>query len=216
MRPDPDRVRLATEALARARADAWARGDRPQTGNNQPVRGVSKEGSSERSGVTAESQLPPSWSARPHREDPQPLNAAVDGLLSARGWQQRAAVGGVFGNWPEIVGPQLAAHTQPESFDDGELTVSADSDAWATQVRLLAPQLLKRLAEELGAGTVRHLTVRGPSRPRGKRGGAARLSRVRSASPGGRCRRERGETPQAPRAPQGGPDTCREGDRESP
>ena len=71
-------------------------------------------------------------------------------------------MGQVFGNWPEIVGPQLAAHTHPESFDDGELTVIADSDTWATQVRLLSPQILKRLAEE-GAGQVRHLRIRGPS-----------------------------------------------------
>ena len=43
--------------------------------------------------------------------------------------------------------------------------VSADSDAWATQVRLMAPQLLKRLAEELGHGTVRQIRVNGPARP---------------------------------------------------
>lgn len=170
MRPDPDRVRLATEALARARADAWARGDRPQGGNNQPGRGVSKEDSSERTGVTGDGPLPASWSARPHRDDPQPLNTAVDGLLSARGWEQRAAVGGIFGKWPEIVGPQLAAHTSPESFDDGELSISADSDAWAAQVRLLAPKLLERLAQDLGEHTVTKVRVRGPSAHRGKRG----------------------------------------------
>jgi len=170
MRPEPDRVRLAAEALARARADAWARGDRPQTGNNMPGRSVSKEDSSERSGVTADGQLPPSWSARPHRDDPQPLTTAVDGLLAARGWHQRAAVGGIFGKWPEIVGPQLAAHTTPDSFEDGELTVSADSDAWSAQLRLLTPQLLARLAEELGESTVTRITVRGPSHHRPRRG----------------------------------------------
>jgi predicted nucleic acid-binding Zn ribbon protein len=91
----------------------------------------------------------------------------VDGLLTARGWEQRAAVGSVFGGWAEIVGPQLAAHTQPESFDDGELVIGADSPAWATQVRLLTPQLLRRLAEELGAETVRQVKVRSPGRPGG-------------------------------------------------
>ena len=35
MRPDPERARLAAEALARARADAWARGDRPGTPQRQ-------------------------------------------------------------------------------------------------------------------------------------------------------------------------------------
>jgi predicted nucleic acid-binding Zn ribbon protein len=159
MPPDPDRVRLATEALARARADAWARGDRPQsaTGSRR-----SSFNDPERTHPTVDTSLSPEWSARPRRDDPQPLTAALGGLLSARGWRDRAAVGQVFGNWPEIVGPQLAAHTHPESFDDGELTVIADSDTWATQVRLLSPQILKRLAEE-GAGQVRHLRIRGPS-----------------------------------------------------
>jgi predicted nucleic acid-binding Zn ribbon protein len=159
MPPDPDRVRLATEALARARADAWARGDRPQSAAGSRR---SSANDPERTGVTADASLSPEWSARPRRDDPQPLTAALGGLLSARGWRDRAAVGQVFGNWPEIVGPQLAAHTHPESFDDGELTVIADSDTWATQVRLLSPQILKRLAEE-GAGQVRHLRIRGPS-----------------------------------------------------
>ncbi len=63
------------------------------------------------------------------------------------------------------MGPQLALHTKPESFESGELTVSADSSAWATQVRLMAPQLLKRLGEELGHGTVSHIRVNGPSGP---------------------------------------------------
>jgi predicted nucleic acid-binding Zn ribbon protein len=130
--------------------------------------------------VAASGLLSPSWSARPRREDPQSLNAALGGLLSARGWRQRAAVGAVFGGWAEIVGPQLAAHTRPESFDDGELVVLADSAAWATQVRLLAPQLLRRLAEELGAGTVRKVRVRGPSGP-ARRGGL----RVRGRDYGG-------------------------------
>ena len=159
MRPDPERARLAAEALARARADAWARGERP----GAPQRQQNQPQDPDRDGLTPPAIPSASWSARPRRDDPQPLTAAVGGLLSARGWRERAAVGAVFGHWPDIVGPQLALHTKPESFDEGELTVSADSPAWATQVRLMAPQLLMRLAEELGHGTVRHIRVNGPS-----------------------------------------------------
>jgi predicted nucleic acid-binding Zn ribbon protein len=161
-RPDPERARLATEALARARADAWARGDRPSTA---PAPRQPEPSGTERGGVTPEAPFAPSWSARPRRDDPQPLTAAFGGLLSARGWRQRAAVGAVFGQWPQIVGPQLAQHTKPETLTDGELTVLADSDAWATQVRLMAPQIIKRLAEELGHNTVRRIRVKGPSAP---------------------------------------------------
>lgn len=83
-------------------------------------------------------------------------------------------MGAVFGHWADIVGRQLALHTSPESFESGELTVSADSSAWATQVRLMAPQLLKRLAEELGHGTVRRIRVNGPSGP-SRRSGRLRV-----------------------------------------
>ena len=107
---------------------------------------------------------------RARREDPQPLISAIGGLLDAHGWQQRAAMGSVFGRWAEIVGQDVAAHTRPDSFADGELAVTADSTAWATQVRLLAPQLVRRLAAELGDGTIRRVKVRGPEAPR-RRGG---------------------------------------------
>ncbi|MBO0805553.1 MAG: DUF721 domain-containing protein [Nocardiopsaceae bacterium] len=160
MPPDPERARLAAEALARARADAWARGERPAK---------NPQSSTERIEAPATGSLPPSWSARARREDPQPLNVAVGGMLSARGWRARAAVASVFGRWAQIVGPQVAEHVTPESFSDGELVVLADSPVWATQMRLLAPQILGRLGEELGAGTIRHLKVTTP-------GGARRRS----------------------------------------
>ena len=72
-------------------------------------------------------------------------------------------MGSVFGRWAEIVGQDLAAHTRPDSFADGELAVTADSTAWATQVRLLASVLVARLNAELGQGTVRRVKVRGPA-----------------------------------------------------
>ncbi len=118
---------------------------------------------------------PPSVSAVPgarrqplrrvRRDDPQALGAAIDGLLEAEGWNLAAATGAVFGRWAQIVGPDLAGHTQPESLRDGELTVQADSTAWATQLRLLAAQLIHRLNVELGPGAVQRVKVRGPVAP---------------------------------------------------
>ena len=172
-------MRLAVEALAVARADARARGDQP-TGL---ARSASWADDPERSGVSgparADSPGPggspvtkhgAAGRGRPRREDPQPLASAIGGLLDTEGWQQRAAMGSVFGRWAEIVGADLAAHTRPDSFADGELAVTADSTAWATQVRLLAPMLVKRLNAELGDGSVRRVKVRGPAPPR-QRGG---------------------------------------------
>jgi predicted nucleic acid-binding Zn ribbon protein len=84
-------------------------------------------------------------------------------MLDAEGWTLAAATGSVFGRWAQIVGADLAAHTTPETLTDGELTVAADSTAWATQVRLLAAQLVRRLNQELGDGTVRRVKVHGPA-----------------------------------------------------
>jgi len=98
-------------------------------------------------------------------KDPTPLGAAIRRLLAERGWEQQAAVGSAIGRWAEIVGPELAAHAKPEGFTDGELVVIADSTAWATQLRLLAATLVKRLNAELGDGTVKRVKVRGPTGP---------------------------------------------------
>jgi len=166
-----DRARLAVEALAVAKADARARGDLPAGFGRGS--GPDQGDDPERPGVSAAASAGSPGArgrGRPRQEDPQSLASAIGGLLDTHGWQQRAAMGSVFGRWAEIVGADLAAHTQPDSFADGELAVTADSTAWATQVRLLASQLVKRLNAELGDGTVRRVKVRGPAAPR-QRGG---------------------------------------------
>ena len=145
-------AQLARAALARAKADARARGDLPAGGSARPsTRGPAGQGGRPR---------------RPRRDDPQPLTMAIRGLIGDQGWQTEAAMGSVFGRWPQIVGADLAAHTRPDRFTDGELLVIADSTAWATQVRLLAGTLVRRLNSELGEGTVTKVKVRGPEQPR--------------------------------------------------
>ncbi len=80
----------------------------------------------------------------------------------------------MFGRWVQIVGPDLAAHTAPAGLTDGELTVTADSTAWATQLRLLAAELVRKLNAELGDGSVRRVKVVGPG-GQGRRAGEWRV-----------------------------------------
>lgn len=108
--------------------------------------------------------------ARRDGRDPLPLGAAIERLKTERGWEMPMAVGGVVGRWPEIVGERNAEHWQPEGYDEETrvLTVRCDASVWATQLRHLAPELLRRLNRELGQGTVRSIKVLGPgSAPRG-------------------------------------------------
>ncbi|GAB3405422.1 DciA family protein [Flindersiella endophytica] len=108
--------------------------------------------------------------ARPDDRDPQLLDATLERLVSERGWTTDVAVAGAIARWDHIVGADVAAHCKAERFADAELTVRADSTAWATQVRLLAATLVKRLNEELGDGTVKKVNVLGPTAPSWRKG----------------------------------------------
>jgi len=152
--PEADRAALAAAALTQAKADAFARGSHPPT--------LSTAKFAAKNDNSAEPSASGLLASRAHREDPAPLNAAISGLINEAGWELAVATASVFGRWAQIVGPDLAAHTSPEGLADGELIVTADSTAWATQLRLLAGELVRRLNAELGDGSVRRVQVRGP------------------------------------------------------
>jgi predicted nucleic acid-binding Zn ribbon protein len=102
--------------------------------------------------------------------DPRPFGATIESLIASRGWTLPAAAAGAMERWPEIVGAEVAAKTTPESFAEGVLTVRAASTAWATQLRLMAPQIVHRLNVELGHGSVLRLAVKGPDAPNWSKG----------------------------------------------
>ena len=102
--------------------------------------------------------------------DPQPLGRVASRLSAQRGWVPNLANGSVFGRWAELVGAEVAEHATPTALRDGELTVQADSTAWATQLRLLQRQLLGRIAAGLGDGVVKGMRIHGPSAPSWRRG----------------------------------------------
>jgi predicted nucleic acid-binding Zn ribbon protein len=108
--------------------------------------------------------------AHPDARDPELIGSAVDKLVTEGGWDTDLAVHGVFGRWDQIVGTEIAAHCVPESFAEGKLSVRTDSTAWATQLKLLAPNVVRRLNEELGHGTVTRIDVVGPATPSWRRG----------------------------------------------
>ncbi|KQX77843.1 hypothetical protein EES45_17675 [Streptomyces sp. ADI97-07] len=149
--PEASGVDLARVALRAAKEQARARGAAVQQKKQ------ARRGGGLRSG------------ARSDGRDPLALGSAINRLITERGWETPAAVGGVMGRWPQIVGDDLARHCVPLRYDEDPaeriLTVQCDSTAWATQLRLLAPQLVARLNTDLGHGTVRMIKVLGPGGP---------------------------------------------------
>ena len=158
----PSGIDAAKEALTRARAasrsTAGGRSAGPPDGPRRRPADPSRSGPG------------------PDGRDPQLLGSSVERLMRERGWEQPAAVGGLTGRWAEIVGPEVAEHVVPETFErapDGRgllLVLRAESTAWATTMRLLLPQVRARIDVELGTGTVRDISILGPAAPSWKHG----------------------------------------------
>ncbi len=108
--------------------------------------------------------------AAPDATDPQPVGSIVAGYLADRGWEQPLSEARVFTDWAAIVGADVAAHCAPAALRNGQLQVSAESTAWATQLRLLAGSLLARIRAELGPDVVRRVVISGPVAPSWKHG----------------------------------------------
>lgn len=97
--------------------------------------------------------------------DPQSLGDALSALMRRQGWSQTLDLHQLLGRWAELVGPVNSAHSRPEGFADGVLTVRAESTTWATSLRTMAPVLVARLNEQLGQQTVIRIVVLGPEPP---------------------------------------------------
>ena len=79
----------------------------------------------------------------------------LDGGL--RGWE---AVTG----WAEAVGPQIARRARAARFHDGILWVEVDGSVWLHQLTMLKRDLLLRIHERSGDGSVRDLKFINTSR----------------------------------------------------
>jgi len=94
---------------------------------------------------------------------PQPLGEVFSRFIAQRGWKEPVAVGSVLADWSSIVGPQIAENAKVESFENAQLVLRASSTAWATQLRLLTPQLMHKFDEVLGPGVITKLEIKGPA-----------------------------------------------------
>ncbi|KQH77146.1 hypothetical protein AO501_01630 [Mycobacterium gordonae] len=112
-----------------------------------------------------------SWSGPgPDARDPQPLGRLTRDLAKQQGWTTHVAEGTVFGHWTAVVGAQIAEHATPSTLNEGVLSVTAESTAWATQLRLMQAQLLAKIAAAVGNGVVTSLKITGPAAPSWRKG----------------------------------------------
>lgn len=108
--------------------------------------------------------------AWPDDNDPASIRDVAAGFVADRGWERPLSQARLFTAWAEIVGADVAAHCEPSGLREGELRISAESTAWATQLRLLAGTLLARIVAELGPEVVTRVVITGPLGPSWKHG----------------------------------------------
>jgi predicted nucleic acid-binding Zn ribbon protein len=101
----------------------------------------------------------------PDPRDPARFGDVLAKLIQTRGWERPAAEAMLFGSWANVVGPDVAAQSRPVSLVDGELTIEAQSSAWATQLRLLNKTILARIGTVVGHNLVTKLRIHGPAGP---------------------------------------------------
>jgi predicted nucleic acid-binding Zn ribbon protein len=161
---DADRPAHREDGLELARA--IARGLAGRTGARPDRPAPRRSGFSKRRGTGTGDVS----GAHPDARDPQTLDASLGRFVRDQGWETELRVHGVFTRWEAVVGREVGQHVTPESYADGRLVVRTDSTAWATQMKLLAGSVVRRLNEELGDGTVQVIDVVGPRAPSWSRG----------------------------------------------
>lgn len=87
---------------------------------------------------------------------PQPLGALLP-RLTRPAFRRRSPAGAtLMAEWPAIVGPALAAVTEPLRFNAGTLTIACAGPV-AMELAHLGPQLLERINGRLGQAMVQRL-----------------------------------------------------------
>jgi predicted nucleic acid-binding Zn ribbon protein len=92
--------------------------------------------------------------------EPRPIGEALDRLVRSMGVPSVGALEKIFGNWPDVVGAEVAEHSKPVKLDGNRLTVEVADPAWASQLRWMTSEVLAALDREVGEGAVTALTVR--------------------------------------------------------
>ena len=77
------------------------------------------------------------------RSKPERVDAVIESFLRTSGLAPRVTQATVIGEWPRLVGPQVAAVTEPLRVTaNGTLFVAVKSNPWMAELSLLEPRLL--------------------------------------------------------------------------
>lgn len=151
---------MATEQRAQEHIAVFER-FRRVFGNRASLSADARKRSSREPGTTA-----PFGAGR----DPHGLAEVMDALTEKLGWNSPLAQSELISSWAELVGEETAVHSAPVGIEAGVLTVSCDSTAWATQLRLMRAHIVTRIAQRFPEAGIDSVRFDGPGVPSWKRG----------------------------------------------
>jgi predicted nucleic acid-binding Zn ribbon protein len=95
------------------------------------------------------------------RSEPEPLAQALASYLASSGLAARVAQAAVIPEWATLVGPQIAAVTEPLLITaDGTMFVAVASSPWMAELSLMERQLLATLNRVPGRAAVTKIRYR--------------------------------------------------------
>ena len=89
---------------------------------------------------------------------PTKVGDALQEYLRSSGLEERLEEAGVVPEWPERVGPAIAAVTEPlRTSAAGVLVVAVRSSAWLSELKLMEREIIRRLNEGRTKGRIQHI-----------------------------------------------------------
>ncbi|MEA2517103.1 MAG: hypothetical protein QOG16_941 [Actinomycetota bacterium] len=90
---------------------------------------------------------------------PPRLRDVLGGVGSRLGLEDTRAIGMLWSQWPEIVGPSIAQNAEPTSLKKGVLRIRATSPGWAQELSYLGGEIKARANAMAGVEVVREVRV---------------------------------------------------------
>ncbi len=84
-----------------------------------------------------------------------PLSLTLKGLSTSYGLEQGMTLHRLQRQWSEVVGPQIASHTDPTEARRGILYIAVDSAAWLHELSFFKQEILGKVNRFFGAGEAR-------------------------------------------------------------
>lgn len=89
---------------------------------------------------------------------PTKVGDALQEYLRSAGLEERLEEAGVVPEWPERVGPAIAAVTEPlRTSAAGVLVVAVRSSAWMSELKLMEREIIRRLNEGRTKGRIQQI-----------------------------------------------------------